>query len=46
MSVGESGPVNDAFHTLVLSNADGETGVRLTAATDDTSFVLVSTLPS
>lgn len=45
VSVGESGPVHDAFHTLVLSNADGETGVRLTAATEDTSFVLIAGEP-
>lgn len=45
VSVGESGPVNDAFHTLVLSNEDGETGVRITAATDDTQFALIAGEP-
>lgn len=45
VSVGESGPVNDAFHTLVLSNNDGEAGVQLTAASDDTQFVLIAGEP-
>ncbi|KAG1756835.1 RmlC-like cupin domain-containing protein [Suillus paluster] len=45
VNVGESGPVNDAFHTLVLSNNDGETGVQLTAANDDTQFVLIAGEP-
>jgi len=45
VSVGEDGPVNDSFHTLVLSNDDGQTGTRLTAAKDDTQFVLIAGEP-
>lgn len=37
----ESSEVYGAFHTLVLSVEDGETGVQLTSAEDDTQFVLV-----
>jgi len=41
VSIGNDGPVQDSFHTLVLSNKKGETGVQLTAAHDDTQFVVV-----
>lgn len=30
------------FHTLVLSQENGETGVSLAAAEDETEFILVS----
>lgn len=41
VSVGDDGSVNESFHTLVLSNRSGETGVGITATEDDTEFVLV-----
>ena len=41
VKVGESDEVIPTFHTVVLSNAEGETGVRLTAAEDNTELVLV-----
>lgn len=36
---------NEAFHTLVLSAENNETGVRLTAAEDNTEFVVVAGEP-
>lgn len=41
VGIGNNGPVQNSFHTLVLSNEKGETGVQLTAAHDDTQFVVV-----
>ncbi|KAF8845011.1 hypothetical protein BDN67DRAFT_962496 [Paxillus ammoniavirescens] len=43
VSVGDDGM--DSFHTLVLSNDDGEAGVQLRAAKDDTQFILVAGEP-
>ncbi|KAI6109151.1 RmlC-like cupin domain-containing protein [Pisolithus croceorrhizus] len=45
IKIGNIGPVHDSFHTLVLSNAEGETGVHLTAVEDDTQFVLIAGEP-
>ncbi|KAF9227972.1 hypothetical protein BS17DRAFT_793565 [Gyrodon lividus] len=45
VSVGDNGPVNDSFHTLILSNENGETGAQLTATKDDTQFILVAGEP-
>ncbi|KAI6036627.1 RmlC-like cupin domain-containing protein [Pisolithus microcarpus] len=45
VKIGNDGPVHDSFHTLVLSNAEGETGVQLTAVEDDTEFVLIAGEP-
>ncbi|KIJ69457.1 hypothetical protein HYDPIDRAFT_79680 [Hydnomerulius pinastri MD-312] len=45
VSLGDNGPVNDSFHTLVLSNGTGETGARLTAVKDDTQFALIAGEP-
>lgn len=41
MTIGSSQDEHDAFHTLVLSAADSENGVTLTATEDNTEFVLV-----
>ena len=35
---------HEAFHTLVFSAAQNETGVQLTAEEENTEFVLVSSL--
>ncbi|OAX44600.1 hypothetical protein K503DRAFT_678410 [Rhizopogon vinicolor AM-OR11-026] len=45
VSIDENSPVQESFHTLVLSNEDGETGVQLTAGEDDTQFVLIAGEP-
>ena len=47
VQVGPSSPdkgpaVHDKFHTLVLSSKNNETGVQLTAGTDDVDMFLVS----
>lgn len=44
--VGDETMPHQSFHTLVLSGEASETGVKLTAAEDNTDFVLVSLLPS
>jgi len=41
VAVGDSSTAHDAFHTLVLSADDQETGVTVTALENDTDFVLV-----
>ncbi|KAL4074479.1 RmlC-like cupin domain-containing protein [Scleroderma yunnanense] len=45
VSIGNNGPVHDSFHTLVLSNEKGETGIQLTAAQDDTQFAVIAGAP-
>ena len=39
--MGDDTVAQEPFHTLVLSQEDAETGVKLTAAEDGTEFVLV-----
>lgn len=39
--VGDDETVHTEFHTLVLSNDGDHTGLKLTAAEDDTSVVIV-----
>lgn len=41
LTVGPETVPHKAFHTLVLSAQEGETGVKITATEDDTQFVLV-----
>jgi len=41
----DGGPAMDSFHTLILSNDNGEAGVQLRAAKDDTQFILVAGEP-
>jgi len=43
--VGNDTLPHDAFHTLVFSNNDDETGVKLTAAQGDTELILVAGEP-
>jgi len=45
VSIGSDTLANDAFHTVVLSANDNETGVSLTGAEDDTELVLVAGEP-
>jgi len=45
VSLGSDTLPNEAFHTLVLSANDNETGVSLTAAEDDTELILVAGEP-
>ena len=44
VNVGDDPIAHEPFHTLVLSQEDNETGVKLTAAEDGTELVLVSPL--
>jgi len=46
VSVGSETIQHEAFHTLVLSAQGNESGVSLTAAEDNTEFVLVGIYPS
>jgi hypothetical protein len=41
ITIGDSKVTHDAFHTLVLSADDQETGVSVTALEGNTDFVLV-----
>lgn len=41
ITVGDSSAPHDAFHTLVLSADDQETGVSITTLESNTDFVLV-----
>ncbi|KAF5365736.1 hypothetical protein D9758_003291 [Tetrapyrgos nigripes] len=43
--VGDNTMPVEAFHTIVLSADDAQTGVKLTATEDDTEFILVSGEP-
>jgi redox-sensitive bicupin YhaK (pirin superfamily) len=45
VSIGSDTNPHEAFHTLVLSAQGNETGVSLTAAEDNTEFVLVRIYP-
>lgn len=45
VTVGSESIPNEAFHTIVLSNEKNETGVSLTAAEDNTEFILVAGEP-
>ncbi|KAL0946954.1 hypothetical protein HGRIS_013111 [Hohenbuehelia grisea] len=43
--VGDDTLAQEAFHTLVLSSEEGQSGVRLTAGEDETEFILVAGEP-
>jgi len=45
VSVGSDTMSTEAFHTVVLSANDSETGVSVTAAEDSTEFILVAGEP-
>jgi len=45
VSLGSDTLPHEAFHTLVLSAAENETGVSLTAAESNTEFILVAGEP-
>ncbi|KAF5392202.1 hypothetical protein D9757_001411 [Collybiopsis confluens] len=45
VTVGDDTLPAEAFHTLVLSSNEGETGVKLTSADDSTEFILVAGEP-
>ncbi len=45
LTIGSETIPHEAFHTLVLSAQEGETGVKITAAEDNSEFVLVRLKP-
>jgi len=45
ITIGDSSATHDAFHTLVLSTDDQETGVSVTALEGNTDFVLIAGEP-
>ncbi|TCD64434.1 hypothetical protein EIP91_004079 [Steccherinum ochraceum] len=45
ITVGDETVPHESFHTLVLSSAPGETGVKVTSEADDTQFILISGEP-
>jgi len=45
VTVGDDPMPHDAFYTLVLSAGEGESGVKITAASDNTEFVVIAGEP-